>query len=73
MLRSFSGFTLLYKSDQMADSNKIVQVDVDALSGAVSTAIAQAIRQQPSDPVSADHVEASTRKRRYFFTKNGSF
>ena len=46
----------------MADSRKIIQVDIDALSGAVSTAIAQAIRQQP--PTSANIEESTSGNKR---------
>ena len=50
------------------DDSKIIQVDVNALSGAVSSAIAQAIRQQPSGSTNAatdDNTTTTGKKHRY--------
>ena len=49
------------------DDSKIIQVDVNALSGAVSSA-AQAIRQQPSGSTNAatdDNTTTTGKKHRY--------
>lgn len=53
----------------MAVSSKIVQVDVDALSGAVSAAIVQAIAKAAASSATNDVEESTTgRKRRYSYT-----